>query len=70
MDAKEKKPLLSKSGLPVLPVKRMSPELLAEIKEAEERAKVKEKPVNLAEERIKLKEENERKIQLEEYRRK
>jgi hypothetical protein len=48
----------------------MSPEMLAEIKEREEKAKQKPVVVNMAEERLKLKEENERRILKDEYRRK
>lgn len=61
-NVKPKPVLLSRNGLPVLPVKKMSPEMLAEIKEREEQANRKPVVVNLAEERLKLKEENDRRI--------
>lgn len=61
---------LSKSGLPVLPVKKLSPEAIAKLKDREEQAKVKVKVVNYAEERLKQKEENEKRILKEDYRRK
>jgi hypothetical protein len=54
--------LLSKNGLPVLPEKKLSPEVLAVIRERDEEAKKVEKPENMAEEILKTKEENERKI--------
>lgn len=44
--------------------------MLAEIKEREEKAKYRPPVVNMAEKRLELKEENERRIQKEEYRRK
>lgn len=62
--------LLSRNGLPVLPVKKVSPEVLAEMKDREERAKIKEVPKNMAEERLKIKEENDRRVLKEDYRRK
>lgn len=63
--------VLSKSGLPVLPVKKISPEVIeAAKKKREEEAQVQEQQVNLAEERLRLKEENDRKILKEEFRRK
>ena len=52
--------LLSKTGLPVLPVKKVSPEVLAAIRDKEEE-KIKareEKPPNPMEEVLKRKEEN------------
>lgn len=54
----------------MLPFKKVSPEVVAEIKEREEKAKVVVEPVNIAAERLKQKEENDRKILKEEYRRK
>ena len=62
--------ILSRSGLPILPVKKISPEVLAEIKDIEDKKKVVEKIENVAEDRLKQKEENDRRILKEEYRRK
>jgi len=64
--------LLSRSGLPVLPVKKVSPEVLAAIKDKEEE-KIKareEKAPNPMEQVLKRKEENQRILQMEEFRRK
>jgi hypothetical protein len=66
----KKKMILSRSGLPVLPVKKVNEETILEIKQKEELTKVKEKVVNMAEERLKLKEANERKMLKEAHKRK
>jgi hypothetical protein len=65
-----KKQILSKSGLPVIPVRNVAESVvLANIDKAA-LANNKVKEVNIAEERLKLKEDNERKILKEEHRRK
>ena len=61
---------MSKHGLPVLPTKKVSPEVIAQIREREEEAKKVVEPTNFAAERLKKKEENDRRILKEEYRRK
>lgn len=68
----QKAPLLSKAGLPVLPVKKVSPEVIAALRDKEEeKAKARDaKPVNPMEEMMKRKEENQKVIQLAEFRRK
>ena len=66
----EKKLILSKSGLPVIPVRIVSESVVLANKDREALAKNKVKEVNIAEERLKLKEDNERKILKEEHRRK
>lgn len=54
----------------MMPMKKLSPEVLAEIRDREEESKKVVKPINMAEERVKNREENERRIMKEEYKRK
>lgn len=66
----EKKQILSKSGLPVIPVKKVADSVVNANIDKAALANIKVKELNIAEERLKLKDDNERKILKEQHRRK